>query len=77
MVNEIVRTIDMVMRGSGKPRHRPPTPSSRITSAARRGREVDSRDDWSRDLSESSWLLVLVAVHRAYVWVCAGLRGSR
>lgn len=54
MVNDIVRTMEMVMRGKGKPRHNPPTPSSRTTSAARRGREVDSRDDCSRDLSESS-----------------------
>jgi hypothetical protein len=39
----------------GKPRHNPPTPSSRMTSAARRGIVRFSRDDCRRDLSESSW----------------------
>lgn len=53
-MKEMVRTIDIVISGSGKPRQRPPIPSSRTTSAASRGREVASRDDWRRDLSESS-----------------------
>lgn len=55
MVNDMVRTIEIVINGRGNPRQSPPTPSSRMTSAASRGSDVGSREDWSRDLSESSW----------------------
>lgn len=45
IVNEMVRTMEIVISGSGIPRHNPPIPSSFMTSPAIRTREADSRED--------------------------------